>query len=247
MKNIFMKQIWLWIAILIMAPLSCGKLFAGERQWRTLFNGRNLSGWHAMPAATAGDWSVKHGMIVGHGSVNRLSYLVLNADDLADFELSLRYRLHGKGNSGIEIRAIPDPSGRRPLVGYHADLGHVGIGPHILGAWDFHFADRAEPPCQRGTRLTIDTDETLELEKIANPIPLSAIHHDDWNHVRIVAQGNRCAFYLNGKISSAFCDRAAGSTFQKGSIGLQIHDAGTRIEFKDIRMRLIQAAKNPGN
>ncbi len=34
--------------------------------------------------------------------------------------------------------------------------GHGGIGPHILGAWDFHFASRKEPPCRRGTRLIID-------------------------------------------------------------------------------------------
>ena len=208
-----------------------------------LFNGRTLTGWHAVPPATAADWSVQNGAITGRGSKDRLSYLVWREDELADFELSLRYRLRGEGNSGIEIRAVTDPSKRRPFVGYHADLGHIGIGPHILGAWDFHFTDRIEPACLRGTRLTINANGTLDSEKIIPPLSLSAIHRDDWNHVRIVARGKSCEFYINGKLASAFMDQATGSTFRKGAIALQIHDAGTRIEFKDIQLRKIQPAK----
>ena len=208
-----------------------------------LFNGRTLTGWHAVPPATAADWSVQNGAITGRGSKDRLSYLVWREDELADFELSLRYRLRGEGNSGIEIRAVTDPSKRRPFVGYHADLGHIGIGPHILGAWDFHFTDRIEPACLRGTRLTINANGTLDSEKIVPPLSLSAIHRDDWNHVRIVARGKSCEFYINGKLASAFMDQATGSTFRKGAIALQIHDAGTRIEFKDIQLRKIQPAK----
>ena len=243
-----MKQICLGLTICVLLPLlTRSAMLADDEQWHRLFNGHNLSGWHAVPASTAGDWSVRDGAILGSGSEDRLSYLVWKADDLADFELMLRYRLHGKGNSGIEIRAVRDPSGRRPFVGYHADLGHIGIGPHILGAWDFHFVGREEPACRRGTRLTIAADGTCERKKTTSPLPLSAIRHDAWNHVRIVAQGNRCAFYINGKLSSAFCDRAAGSTFQKGSIGLQIHDAGTRIEFKDIQLRFLPEIKKTGN
>ena len=60
------------------------------------------------------------------------------------------------------------------------------------------------------------------------------------------AQGT-AAFCLNGKLSAAFCDQAAGSTFQAGSIGLQIPDAGTRIEFKDIQLRLITERKKVKN
>ena len=243
-----MKQLCIVLTLCVLIPLLTPRVMpADEGQWHRLFNGRNLSGWYAVPASTAGDWSVKDGTIVGSGSEDRLSYLVWNNDELADFEFTLRYRLHGRGNSGIEIRAVPAPSERRPLIGYPADLGHVGIGPHILGAWDFHFAGREEPACRRGTRLTIAADGKFERKKISNPLPLSAIHQEGWNHVRIVAQGNRCAFYLNGKLSAAFCDQAAGSAFQAGSIGLQIHDAGTRIEFKDIQLRLMPAGKKAEN
>ena len=161
-----MKQLCLGLTLCALTHLLTPRVMsADEGQWHRLFNGRDLSGWHAVPASTAGDWSVKDGAIVGSGSEDRLSYLVWNNDELADFEFTLRYRLHGRGNSGIEIRAVRDPSERRPFIGYHADLGHVGIGPHILGAWDFHFAGREEPACRRGTRLTIAADGTFEREK----------------------------------------------------------------------------------
>ena len=143
-----MKQLCLGMTLCVLIHLLAPRVMpADEEQWHRLFNGRDLSGWHAVPASTAGDWSVKDGAIVGSGSEDRLSYLVWNNDELADFELTLRYRLHGRGNSGIEIRAVRDPSERRPFIGYHADLGHVGIGPHILGAWEFHFAGGEEPAC----------------------------------------------------------------------------------------------------
>ena len=215
-------------------------------KWVDLFDGRTLAGWHAVPSGSQDDWSVRDGVIVGRGSQNRLSYLVWKETDLADFELTLRYRIHGQGNSGIEIRAKPDPSGKRPFVGYHADLGHVGIGPHILGAWDFHFAQRNEPPCLRGTRLTIGSDGSLRRETIQPPLPLSTVRPRDWNRVRVVARGNQFEFFINGKLASAFRDQAAVKDFQKGRIGLQIHDAGTRVEFKDIRLRKIQAASKKG-
>jgi len=214
---------------------------ANPPKWVNLFDGRTLTGWHAVPSGSQDDWSVRDGAIVGRGSQNRLSYLVWKEMDLADFELTLRYRIHGQGNSGIEIRAMPDPSGKRPFVGYHADLGHVGIGPHILGAWDFHFTQRNEPACLRGTRLTLQPDGSLHRETIQPPLPLSAVHRNHWNRVRILARGNQFEFFINGKLASAFCDQVTARHFQKGRIGLQIHDAGTRVEFKDIRLRKIKA------
>ena len=104
-----MKQIYLGLTICVLLPLLTeSPTLADDGQWHPLFNGHNLSGWHAVPASTAGDWSIKDGAILGSGSEDRLSYLVWKANDLADFELTLRYRLHGKGNSGIEIRRHED-------------------------------------------------------------------------------------------------------------------------------------------
>ena len=208
--------------------LSClvAALFAlpNEEGFETIFDGQSLDGWHALPKDSLGDWSVRDGVLVGHGSKDRLSYLVFNDKDLTDFELRLSYRMPDKGNTGVEVRSRPDVTGKRPFEGYHADLGHVGIGPQILGAWDFHFATRKEHPCHRGTRLIIDENEEAHIEEIANAISLSDIRPNQWNDVRIVARGNHFKFYINGKLSSEFTDNAKQGRLDKGAIALQIHD-----------------------
>mgnify|MGYP002622331292 CR=1 FL=1 len=202
-----------------------------------IFDGETLDGWHAVPEGTDDDWSVEDGVIVGIGSADRNAYLVWKEDDLTDFELTLKYRLPGEGNTGVEIRAQPDESGKRPFEGYHADLGHIGIGPRILGAWDFHFATRTEYPCPRGTRLVIDEEGKTKSTMIEDAITLDDINDRDWNDVRIVAEGNRFQFFINGKPASEFTDNAKEGRLDDGTIGLQLHNEGMRVEFKDVRLK----------
>ncbi len=207
----------------------------------TLFDGETLKGWSVVPAETAADWSVRQGAIVGLGSADRLSYLIWQDDKLTDFELRLSYRLLTNGNSGVEVRAQPDASGKRPFEGYHADFGHIGIGPNILGAWDFHFAKRKEHPCPRGTRLVIDTDETSHHSEIEGALTAEDVHRRDWNEVCIVARGNRFQFFINSKLASEFTDNARQGRLEHGAIGLQLHDKGMHVEFKDLRLKHFQS------
>jgi len=210
---------------------------SGSDGFISLFDGKTLDGWHAVPEECASDWSVRDGAIVGHGSADRLAYLVWKDEHLTDFELTLRYRLPGKGNTGVEIRSQADRTGKRPFEGYHADLGHVGIGPHILGAWDFHFATRKEYPCPRGTRLVIDEAGKAHASTIRGAITLAEIRPHQWNDVRIIARGNHFQFFINGKPAAEFTDNAKRGRLDQGAIGLQIHDKGMRVEFKDIRLK----------
>ena len=229
-------------------PAACGQQQSkragqsGSDGFVSIFDGRTLDGWHAVPQECAADWTVRDGTIVGHGSADRLAYLVWKEEHLTDFELTLRYRLPNEGNTGVEIRSQPDPTGKRPFEGYHADLGHVGIGPHILGAWDFHFAKRKEYPCNRGTRLVIDPDGKPRSSTIRGAITLAEIRRHEWNDVRIIARGNHFQFFINGKPASEFTDNAKHGRLDHGSIGLQIHDKGMTVEFKDIRLKQLPPA-----
>ena len=180
----------------------------------SLFDGKTFDGWHAVPEQCASDWSVDDGVIAGRGSADRLSYLVWKDQHLTDFELRLHYRLPGKGNTGVEIRSQPDLSGKRPFEGYHADLGHVGIGPHILGAWDFHFARRKEYPCLRGTRLVIDEDGKPHSSKIPGSLTAADVRPHQWNSIRIVALGKNFQFFINGKLASEFTDKSENYSFR---------------------------------
>ncbi|MHC4657321.1 MAG: 3-keto-disaccharide hydrolase [Planctomycetota bacterium] len=209
----------------------------------SIFDGKSLSGWRAVPTESASDWTVRDGAIVGYGSADRLSYLVWKDEHLTDFELKLRYRLPGNGNTGVEVRSQPDLTGKRPFEGYHADLGHVGIGPHVLGAWDFHFAKRKEYPCPRGTRLIIDENGKPHSSNIPGALTVADIRLHQWNDVHIIARGNHFQFFINGKPASEFTDNAKSGRLDNGAIGLQIHDKGMKVEFKDIRLKRTEQLK----
>ena len=239
----------IWVTVGPAVPATCGRqpperVSQSGAAFVSIFDGKTLDGWRAVPEESTSDWTVRDGVIVGHGSADRLAYLVWKDQQLTGFELELRYRLPGKGNTGVEIRSRPDPSGKRPFQGYHADLGHVGIGPHILGAWDFHFVGRKEYPCPRGTRLIIDEEGKAQSNTIRGALTLEDLRPKQWNHVRIVARGNHFKFYINGKIASEFTDNMRQGRLDRGAIGLQIHDKGMHVEFKDIRLKRLHTGQN---
>ncbi len=209
-----------------------------------IFDGSSLSGWRADPASQAAAWSIKDGVIRGEGQEDRLAYLVYSGDEqLKDFELRFQYRMVTDGNTGVEIRARVDETGKRPFEGYHADLGHVGIGAGVLGAWDFHFGKdtRKEFPCERGTRLVIDEDGRGEHQRIDGAVQLDNIKKRDWNRCRIVARGRDFQFYINGKLASEFSDHIRDGHLESGFIGLQLHDKGMIVEFKEIELKKLAA------
>jgi hypothetical protein len=45
------------------------------------------------------------------------------------------------------------------------------------------------------------------------------IRKDDWNHCRIIAQGNRLQFFINRKLSSEFTDNIREGRLESGSSG----------------------------
>jgi|GEM_PF-6356196 len=234
----------LWL-IAISCPASIYGQNSSDKGFVSLFDGKTLAGWNVEPKTKASDWAVRDGVIVGRGDKGR-SCLAWKDKGLADFELTLSYRLPaGKGNTGIDIRGRPVKSGRRRYESYHADLGHVGIGPHILGAWDFHFTKRREHPCNRGTRLVIGADEKGSSSKISGAITKADIRPRQWNDVRVIARGNHFKFFINGKIAAEFTDNAKQGRLDKGAIRLQIHDKGMHVEFKNIRLKQLASTARP--
>ena len=64
-----------------------------EEGFVAIFDGKTLQGWRVVPREATSDWTVRDGVVVGHGSAKRLCYLVWRDERLRDFELHLRYRL----------------------------------------------------------------------------------------------------------------------------------------------------------
>ena len=209
--------------------------------FKAIFDGKTLEGWEEMPSRNNKAWRVVDGMIVGEGDKGQ-GYLTYSKDkEIANFELKFLYRFPGKGNSGVNIRAREDKTGRRKFEGYHADIGHVGIGGKILGAWDFHTPGRREHRCFRGDSLVIAEDDKPTITPLQGAVTAKDINKGGWNELHIIVNGNKFQFFLNGKPSAEFVEHLPeAKRLHSGMIQLQLHDPGMIVHFKDIRFKLLK-------
>ena len=219
----------------------CAAHGAGKDGFVSIFDGKTLKGWEAMPAKTAPDWTVKDGLIVGKGDHGR-GYLTYSPNkNVANLELKFSYRFPSKGNSGVSIRAIVDKTRKRDFQSYHADLGHLGIGKNVMGAWDFHTPGRREHRCFRGDRLVIGKDDKPTITPIKNALTVADIKKGDWNTVHIIAKGNNFKLLINGKLSSEFTEHLPeAKRLKKGMIQFQLHDPGMIVHFKDLSLKILK-------
>lgn len=224
-------------AIIITAPASIIADEQDDEGFVSIFDGKTLNGWNSIPASAASAWEVKDGAIVGIGDKGR-GYLAYEDKELADLEIKLSYRFPGDGNSGVDVRARVDKTGKRALQSYHADIGHVGIGKQVLGAWDFHTPGRTEHACHRGMRLVIDENDKPHVTEIEGAVSLDDINKGGWNDMHIIAKGNNFKFFINGKPASEFTEHLPKEKrLDKGMITLQLHDPGMIVYFKNIRIK----------
>ena len=238
------------LATLILASVCITSCTANEKKlvetgkdkdgFVSIFDGKTLKGWQALPAKTAPAWTVTDGMIVGDGDKGQ-GYLTFENKEIADLEIKLSYRFGDEGNSGISIRAREDKTHKRHFQCYHADFGHVGIGKNVLGAWDFHTPGRKEHACFRGDRLVIDKNDNPKVTKIEGAVTAEDINKGDWNTVHVIAKGNNFKFFINGKLSSEFTEHLPiEKRLDKGMIQLQLHDPDMIVHFKDIRLKILK-------
>mgnify|MGYP002700897146 FL=1 len=214
---------------------------AGKDGFVSIFDGKTLKGWEAMPTRTAPAWTVQDGIIVGNGDKGRGYLTYAPNKNVADLELKLSYRFPGKGNSGVSIRAIHDKTRKRDFQSYHADIGHLGIGKNVMGAWDFHTPGRREHRCFRGDRLVIGRDDKPTITPVKNALTSADINKGDWNHVHIIAKGNNFKLFINTKLSSEFTEHLPEvKRLKKGMIQFQLHDPGMIVHFKDLYLKVLK-------
>ena len=104
-------------------------LHAGNVTWGkavTVFNGKDLTGWHALPGGESA-WQVVNGVLTNTKAGANLA----TNEKYADFKLHIEFRFPAKGNSGIYLRGrhelqIEDPVlGVVPIEGLGAIYGFI--------------------------------------------------------------------------------------------------------------------------
>ena len=217
--------------------------------WRSLFDGRDLAGWDGDPRM----WSVRDGVIHGETTADVKAdgntFLIREGLVLGNFELKFAFRCGAANNSGVQYRSrhIADPAGRPKnawvVRGYQHELRNSKTLPDVAGfIYDEGgkrgriclVGERAEwaDGAKRVTGQVIDAAGYERLFKV-----------DDWNEVRILAEGRRLRHFMNGTLTLDFTD-AEEVALREGIIALQLH-AGVPmwVEFKDIAVRDVAPAE----
>ncbi len=182
----------------------------GPRE-KNLFNGEDLSGWKKVGGDAT--FRVDEGCIVGEHGPGPNTFLRTRSI-YRDFELELDFQWDEPGNSGIQFRSS-QRANDGVVVGYQCELDPSDR------SWTCGIYHEGS----RGWLAPLDQ----------SPSAQSARRLDDWNHVRIRANGPHLQTWLNGTPCADLID-ANGE--ERGFIALQVHSGGQGIiRWKNIRLR----------
>ena len=221
-------------------------LFAADDEtgFKSLFNGKDLSGWDGNPKF----WSVKDGVITGQTTKENPTegntFLIWKDGTVDDFELRLSYKIVG-GNSGIQYRS--KDHGNWVVGGYQADFEAGDTYSGIL------YEERGRGIlAQRGQKTEIvangDKHEVQVVGSTGESKDIqAAIKKEDWNDYVLVAQGNKLKHIINGKVTIEVTDNDEKHFAKSGILALQLHAGPPMVvQFKNIRIKrskLIAGAK----
>lgn len=206
---------------------------------KSIFNGKDLSGWSGDPRL----WSVKDGVIHGEttpeNAANGNTFLIWQDGKTTDFKLDLKFRCSATNNSGIQYRSkhITDGKVRNDWVvrGYQHEIRNENKLPNVSG---FIYDEGGK----RGRIILVGQKGEWVGDKLqlADESLISADGYqdlfqlNDWNHVTIIAKGRHVQHYMNGRLVMDFTD-SEDRALTDGILALQLH-AGKPMwaEFKDI-------------
>ena len=203
-----MKKSLFAIAVAAMALMSC----SGPK-WVSLFNGKDLTGWHQ--GAGAAEYKVQDKCITGFIQTEKPgnSFLVTD-EEYSDFILEFDFKMEG-GNSGVQFRSWTTESGK--VTGYQYEFDNSAR--RFTGGVYWEGQNWLYP-------LTFN-DSARDVYKPG-----------EWNKGRIEAYGTSIRTFVNG----VECSNLIADVKDKGFFGLQVHATkdkeleGKTVQWKKIRI-----------
>lgn len=205
---------------LVAISLLCANAFAQDAS-KSIFNGKDLSGWEG----ANGLWKVEDGVIIGstHGvTIEANTFLTYRKKKVANFHLKLRFKLEGDSNSGIMYRAQEVAGVPHALSGPQLDIHPK---PEFLGMYYSEKTGRGIV-AQRGQKVLV-TDEVNAKGK-SQPKVTGKVGDDskfdpyEWHDYEVIAVGARSIHKIDGVVTVDVTDRFPGSD-RTGLIALQLH------------------------
>ena len=238
----FVIKLCLPIVLLCVVPGLAGASPQEASEFKSIFNGTDLTGWEGDSRL----WSAKDGVIRGETTkenpANRNTFLIWK-DPVKDFELKLSFRCNATNNSGIQYRSKRTPAfkdNRWRVKGYQHEIRNENTVPNVPG-FIYDEGGKRRRICHAGEKAQWNEDGKKTIEKLMTDKQVSQlVKIDDWNEVRIVAKGKNIQHYLNGKLILDFTDNHPKLALKKGVLALQLHAGKPMwVEFKDIKLRTI--------
>jgi hypothetical protein len=230
-----------------------GALQAAESEagFKSLFNGRDLTGWAGRPD----HWSVQDGAITGKTTKEKPAkgnnFLIAKDGDnnlmVGDFELRLSYKIvanndKGFGDSGIQYRSkeLPDfvVSGYqanlmvpKPLTGILYEEKGRGI-IHQLGQ-KVMIKPNPDDPKKHKIETTGSFGKSEDIQK--------SFKSDEWNDYVVIAKGSHLQHFINGVQTADVTDEDEARAAKTGILAFQIHAGDPMtVQFKNIRIKQLK-------
>lgn len=189
---------------------------AAEPEFRSLYNGRDLTGWRGIETL----WRPGEKLIAGVSPGLAENHFLSTQEEFGDFELRFEVKLYDdRANSGVQFRSRRDPHSTE-MIGYQADIG--------AGVWGGVY------------------DESRRRKFVAPPDPEAvrkAVKVGDWNTYVVRAQGPHITLSING-VTTADYRETDPSIPQTGVIALQVHAGDPfRVEFRNLQIRALPPAQ----
>ena len=183
--------------------------------FRSLFNGKDLTGWEG----DASLWLARNGVLVGDSPGLKHNEFLATKESWGDSVLKLTFRMTGadSSNSGVQFRSVRVPG--TEMSGYQADVGQ--------NFWGCLYDES-----RRNKVLAQATDSAVK-----------AIHKDAWNQYMIDAKSDHIRLFLNG-VQSVNYHEADKEIARAGRAAVQVH-AGEpmKVEFKNIYIQPLPTPK----
>jgi hypothetical protein len=177
--------------------------------WIQLFNGKDLTGWVEVGKEK---WTVEQGALHGVAVTKAYGYLKTEKS-YKDFQLAIRFKCEGDGNSGVFFHVDFKPGTPDVSQGLQFEID-CKIMQHTGGIYG------------DGRQWIVWPAPENEL----------VVRHNEWNEYLVKVDGNRYTSRLNGVQMVDFTDPRPRSF--DGPIALQLHSGGSgNMWFKDIWIR----------
>jgi len=214
------------IALLLVSPIAIAEPVS-------LFNGKDLTGWHAdVPAADkdpkiAPSFTVRDGMLVSLGKPG--GHLITDKE-YSNYKLEVQYRFSAKpGNCGVLVHAS------KPRVLYNMYPQSIEVQMMSGDAGDFWcIGENIEVPDMEKRRPKKDGQEfgggAKDARRILNLTDGSEKPPGEWNTMVIECRGDTVKVWVNG----ALVNDGSKCTATKGQIALQAE--GSEVEFRKLEL-----------